>query len=58
MRVILKKATVILGRKQPVNTVLVVTDEKFMELGDSAEEYKGAFPPKKKHKMNLSHLKI
>lgn len=58
MRVILKKATVILGRKMPVNTVLVVTEEKFKELGDSAEEYKGAFPPKTKHKMNLSQLKI
>ena len=57
MKIILTKATVILGRRQPVNTVMVVTDEKFLELGDSAEEYKGAFPPKKKHKMNLSQLK-
>lgn len=57
MRVILRKATVILGKKKPVNTVLVVTDEKFKELGDSCEEYKGVFPPKGKHKMNLSQLK-
>lgn len=57
MRVILRRATVILGKKRPVNTCLVVTAEKFQELGDSAEEYKGVFPPKKKHKMNLSQLK-
>lgn len=57
MRVILRRATKILGKVKPVNTVLVVTDEKFKELGSSAEEYNGAFPPKKKHKMNLSQLK-
>jgi hypothetical protein len=57
MRVILTKATLILGRIKPVNTVLTVTEEKFKELGSSAEEYKGEFPPKKKHKMNLSQLK-
>ena len=58
MRVILIKSTVILGRKKPVNTVLVVTEEKAMELfyEGKAEEYKGVFPPKKKHKMNLSQL--
>jgi hypothetical protein len=57
VRIRLTKATVILGKKKPVNTHLVVTEEKFKELGDSAEEYKGVFPPKKKHKMNLSQLK-
>lgn len=57
MRVILKKATRILGKMKPVNTVLVVTEEKFKELKNSCEEYKGVFPPKKKHKMNLSQLK-
>jgi hypothetical protein len=58
MRVILRRATVILGKKKPVNTVMEVTIEKFNELGSSCEEYKGVFPPKKKHKMNLSQLKI
>jgi len=57
MRVILTKATEILGKTKPVNTVLVVTEEKFKELNGSCEEYKGVFPPKKKHKMNLSQLK-
>lgn len=57
MRVILTKSTEILGKMKPVNTVLVVTEEKFKELGSSCEEYKGVFPPKKKHKMNLSQLK-
>jgi hypothetical protein len=59
MRVILKKSTWILKKKKPVNTVLVVTNEKATELFHNgvAEEYKGEFPPKKKHKMNLSQLK-
>jgi small nuclear ribonucleoprotein (snRNP)-like protein len=57
VRVILRKATKVLGKLRPVNTVMVVTLEKANELGTSAEEYKGVFPPKKKHKMNLSQLK-
>jgi hypothetical protein len=60
MRVILKKSVLVMKKKLPVNTVLVVTKEKATELFDKgeAEEYKGAFPPKKKHKMNLSQLKV
>lgn len=57
MRVILKKSSWVLKRKCPVGTVMVVSKERFQELGDSAEEYKGQFPPKKKHKLNLSQLK-
>ena len=57
MKVILKKAIKILGKTKPVGTVMIVTDEKFKELGSSCEEYKGVFPPKEKHKMNLSQLK-
>jgi DNA topoisomerase IA len=59
MRVILKKSVVILGRRQPVATVMVVTREKAMKLfhNGEAEEYKGQFPPKKKHRLNLSQLK-
>jgi hypothetical protein len=57
VRIILTRATWILGKKKPVNTCMEVTIEKFKELGDSCEEYKGVFPPKKKHKMNLSQLK-
>jgi hypothetical protein len=46
--------------KWAVATKLVTTIEYGNELIQSgyAEEYKGEFPPKKKHKMNLSQLKI
>lgn len=57
MRIILTKATKILGKIKPVNTVLVVTPEKAKELFEVSQEYKGVFPPKKKHKMSLSQLK-
>lgn len=59
MRVILKKASWILKRKMPVGTVMVITNEKANELfqNGEAEEYKGQFPPKKKHRLNLSQLK-
>lgn len=64
MRIILTKATKILGKMKPVNTVLVVSPEKAKELSDASHEYKGVFPPKrdrngnyKKHKMSLSQLK-
>jgi hypothetical protein len=38
---------------------MVVTREKANELfqNGEAEEYKGQFPPKKKHRLNLSQLK-
>ena len=59
MRVILKKATWILSKKKPIGTTMVVTNEKAKELfhNGEAEEYKGVFPPKKKHRINLSQLK-
>lgn len=56
MRVRIVKAVKINGKKYPVNTVLGLTDDKIIELGDSVEEYKG-HPPTKKIKMNLSQLK-
>jgi len=45
--------------KWAVNTKLVTTLEYGNELiqAGKAEEYKGEFPPRKKHKMNLSQLK-
>lgn len=56
MRVRIVKAVKINGKKYPVNTVLGLTHDKIIELGDSVEEYKG-YPPTKKIKMNLSQLK-
>jgi hypothetical protein len=56
MRIILTKATRILGKMKPVNTVLVVTHEKAEELKQVSKEYTGEFPPRKKHKMDLSQL--
>lgn len=45
--------------KWPVTTVMTVTNEKANEWLSSgtAREYKGVYPPKQKHKMNLSQLK-
>lgn len=57
MRIILTKSYEILGKKKAVGTVLTVTPEKALEMIEVSQEYKGKFPPKKKHKMNLSQLK-
>jgi hypothetical protein len=58
MKVRLTKATKILNKVRPVNTLLVVTDEKAAELfmTNSAEVYGGQLMQKKKRKMNLSQL--
>lgn len=55
MRVILTKRV----GKWPVRTVMTVTIEKANEwlTSGKAEEYNGVYPPKQKHKMNLSQLK-
>jgi hypothetical protein len=57
VRIILRRSVKLDRKRLTVGTVMVVTNEKFKEFGDSVEEYKGEFPPKKKHKLNLSQLK-
>ncbi len=59
MRIILKKSLVVLGRKRSVGTVMVVTNERGVDLLSSgfAEGYTGEFPPKGKVKWDLKQLK-
>lgn len=56
MRIQLLKS---LGKRMRFGTVMTVTIEKgkYMIAHGTATEYKGEYPPRKKHKMNLSQLK-
>ncbi len=56
MRIQLVKS---LSKRMRFGMVMTVTNEKGNELlsNGTATEYRGEYPPRKKHKMNLSQLK-
>lgn len=53
MKIILTKAAVIGGKKQPIGSRMEVTPEFFDALGDAAQEYGGPMITDKKVRTNL-----